>query len=98
MLFDHGCDAHGVMWMALAFGRMIWVEDEKTFILGIFVGIIFGFWFSVWAQYHSNGIMILGRVNAVDDGIPLTWLMAFFTFFIGQEFWRDTKVFDTSLN
>jgi hypothetical protein len=27
MLFDHGCDAFGVTFMAIAFGRAIWVED-----------------------------------------------------------------------
>ena len=70
--------------MAFAFGRMIWVDDEKTFILGIFIGIIFGFYFSCWAQYHSGGILILGRINAVDDGIPAAWLMAFFTYLVGQ--------------
>ena len=27
MLFDHGCDAFGVVFMAFVFGRMIWVDD-----------------------------------------------------------------------
>lgn len=31
--------------------------------------------------------MILGEINAVDDGIPAVWLMGIFTFVFGQEFW-----------
>ena len=54
-----------------------------------FVGVIFGFYFSVWCQYYSKGIMILGEVNAVDDGIPTVWMLSLFTFFIGQDFWAQ---------
>ena len=64
--------------------QSFWHSGHYSFILGIFFGIIFGFYFSVWAQYHSGGYMILGRVNAVDDGIPMAWLMAIFTYFAGQ--------------
>ena len=46
--------------------------------------MILPFFISVWAQHHSGGILRLGRVNAVDDGIPATWLLAFFTAIIGQ--------------
>ena len=98
MLFDHGCDAFGVIWMAFGFGRMVWVDDEKTFILGVFMGIIFGFYFSVWAQYHSNGVMVLGRINAVDDGIPAAWLMAIFTFIVGQSWYRETYILGMNLS
>lgn len=48
------------------------------------MALLLGFFFSVWAQYHSGGIMILGRVNAVDDGIPVFWTACFVTYIFGQ--------------
>jgi hypothetical protein len=49
-----------------------------------FIGVMFGFYFSVWCQYYSKGIMMLGSINAVDDGIPTVWMMGLFTYFMGQ--------------
>lgn len=84
MLFDHGCDAFGLIFLCLSVGRIVCISDEKTFLYVGFVGVMFGFYFSVWCQYHSKGIMILGEVNAVDDGIPAVAIIGMFTFFIGQ--------------
>ena len=33
---------------------------------------------SAWVQYHSKGVMILGRFNGVDEGITIIWLCALF--------------------
>ncbi len=53
-----------------------------------FISVVFSFYMSAWCQYHSNGIMILGKVNGVDDGIPLIWMCAFVSGFLGQAFWK----------
>jgi len=38
--------------------------------------------------------MILGKVNAVDDGIPIIWMSAIYCSIFGQDFWLTTfKVF-----
>lgn len=60
MLFDHGCDAFGLLFLALSVAKIICLQDEQTILYVGFVGVIFGFYFSVWCQYHSKGIMILG--------------------------------------
>lgn len=60
MLFDHGCDAFGLLFLALAVARIICLDNRETILYVGFVGVIFGFYFSVWCQYHSKGIMILG--------------------------------------
>ena len=84
MLFDHGCDAFGLIFLTLAVARIIWLENKETILYVGFVGVIFGFYFSVWCQYYSKGIMILGEINAVDDGIPAVWMMGVITYVIGQ--------------
>ncbi len=84
MLFDHGCDAFGLIFLALAVARIVCLDNKETILYVGFVGAIFGFYFSVWCQYYSKGIMILGEVNAVDDGIPAVWMLSIFTFVIGQ--------------
>lgn len=91
MLFDHGCDAFGLIFIVLAVARIVNLDNKETILYVGFVGAIFGFYFSVWCQYHSKGIMILGEINAVDDGIPAVWMLGIFTFFMGQRFW--TKPF-----
>ena len=35
-------------------------------------------------------INYLGRVNAVDDGIPFVAFLGIFTFFVGQDWWNNT--------
>ena len=39
---------------------------------------------SYWVKYGFN---LIGRFNAVDDGIPTVSFLGFFTYFVGQEFW-----------
>ena len=84
MLFDHGCDAFGLIFLTLAVARIVCLENKETILYVGFVGVIFGFYFSVWCQYYSKGIMILGEINAVDDGIPAVWMMGVITYVIGQ--------------
>jgi hypothetical protein len=89
MLFDHGCDAFGLVFIILGVVRTICLDDKTTILYVGFIGVLFGFYFSVWCQYHSKGIMILGKINAVDDGIPAVAVIAIFTFFVGQNFWKN---------
>jgi len=42
--------------------------------------------------------MILGKVNAVDDGIPVVWMLAIFSSIFGQEIWmQPVNIFGTTL-
>jgi hypothetical protein len=41
--------------------------------------------------------MILGKVNAVDDGIPTIWMLGLFTYFMGQSFWGQTIIKTSTL-
>jgi ethanolaminephosphotransferase len=87
MMMDHGCDALGLPFIILGVAGICLVRDEVTILYTGQAGALFGFWISVWAQYHSKGIMILGKVNAVDDGIPTISVLALASFFFGQDFW-----------
>lgn len=50
--------------------------------------MVLSFYMSAWVQYYSNGVMILGKFNGVDEGIPIIWLSALLTAALGQDFWK----------
>lgn len=87
MIMDHGCDALGVICLSAGMGRVVCIE-EPLIILWTFIFALFSFYISAWCQYWSKGIMILGKFNGVDDGIPIIWMTAFFTAIFGQAIWR----------
>ena len=72
------------------------ISSEKLLLYGLLLGVQVIFYMSVWAQYHSNGIMYLGsvernigKINAVDDGIPLIYFIGFFTSVVGCNWWTN---------
>jgi ethanolaminephosphotransferase len=83
MLMDHGCDAMSCFFLCNCVIRIVGITDEKLAIFGTYT-ILFIFYLSVWAQYYSNGVMSLGKINAVDDGIPAVYCLAIITIFTGQ--------------
>jgi ethanolaminephosphotransferase len=87
MIMDHGCDALGVICLTAGMGRVVCVSDSLL-ILWVFVFVMFSFYITAWCQYWSNGILILGKFNGVDDGIPIIWATAFMAAIFGQSFWR----------
>ena len=44
--------------------------------------------FSFWVI----SLLFLGKINAVDDGIPFVSFLAFITFIFGQDFWFTTVI------
>jgi len=88
MIMDHGCDALGLACLSLGMARIICLDNFNLILLVFTFGVTFGFYVSAWCQYFSNGLMILGTVNAVDDGIPVIWITAFLSALFGQNFWR----------
>jgi ethanolaminephosphotransferase len=91
MCMDHGCDVLGVSFIALGVGQLIGATSSTTLLFSSQVAVLGTFWASVWSQYHSKGVLVLGKfisnlgkINAVDDGIPFVAFLGFFTFFVGQ--------------
>lgn len=60
MCMDHGCDVLGVSFIALGVSRMIVLDDDVTLLFTSQIAVLGTFWMSVWAQYHSKGILVLG--------------------------------------
>lgn len=81
---DHGCDALGLIFLSYGVGRVICFDNYQLFIWVFALGVSFPFYLSAWSQYYSNGVMILGEVNAVDDGIPIVWMLGIISFIFGQ--------------
>jgi ethanolaminephosphotransferase len=61
MLFDHGCDSLSCFLVGACLVRILGIEDEKLILFGLFLGVQLTFFMSVWTQYHSQGIMMLGK-------------------------------------
>lgn len=93
MCMDHGCDALGVTFIALGVAKVIGFNDEALILFSGQIAVLGSFWLSTWAQYHSKGILLLGKFNAVDDGIPFIAFLGIFTFFVGQDFWLAEMFF-----
>lgn len=91
MCMDHGCDVLGVSFISLGVARMALIDDNITLLFTAQIGVLGTFWLSVWAQYHSQGVLLLGKVNAVDDGIPAVAFMGIASYIFGQQIW-DTDL------
>ena len=87
MILDHGCDALGILFLTLGVGKVIMLPDFELYLSVFSMGVATTFYLSAWCQYHSQGIMVLGKFNAPDDGIPAVWMMAFISSIIGQDIW-----------
>ena len=63
MMIDHGCDAFLVTIIILGVGCVIQYFKATQVLFATQLGVLFGFWSSCWAQYHSKGVMILGNAR-----------------------------------
>ncbi|KAF3329047.1 choline/ethanolaminephosphotransferase 1-like protein [Carex littledalei] len=82
-LFDHGCDALGCAFEALAFGSSI-MCGRYTFILWVVSAI--PFYLATWEYFFVN-TLILPIINGPTEGLMLIYLCHFFTFLTGAEWW-----------
>lgn len=71
MLFDHGCDSMSCFLLSVSLSRIFMVTNEKLLMFGIFLGVQLIFYMSVWAQYHSKGIMHLGKACLTQERLTL---------------------------
>ena len=83
MIMDHGCDALGVICLTAGMTRVVCMDDPTLF-LWVFICVVFSFYISAWCQYWSDGFMVLGKVNGVDEGIPIIWAAGLISAVIGQ--------------
>lgn len=74
MLFDHGSDAITAFLISLQ--TMKFLKIVGTYgILAIFAFIMSIYFTAMWSQY-CIGFFRLGRINAVDEGLPAYALLA----------------------
>lgn len=87
MMLDHGCDALGLIFLTMAVARIICFTSSFGILWVFALGVSFSFYASAWSQNHAQGVMLLGVVNAVDDGIPVIWATSLFCSLCGQDIW-----------
>ena len=94
MIMDHGCDALGVICLTAGMARVVCI-DHPYFFIWTYLMVQFSFYVTAWCQYWSNGYMVLGTVNGVDDGIPIIWASAFLCGIFGQSIFKaPVTIFD----
>ncbi|KAK4479855.1 hypothetical protein RD792_015398 [Penstemon davidsonii] len=84
-LFDHGCDALGCAFEALAFGSTA-MCGRNTFWFWVISAI--PFYLATWEYYFSN-TLILPAINGPTEGLMLIYLIHFFTAIVGAEWWAQ---------
>lgn len=83
MMMDHGCDALTVITLSAGMTRVMCLDSEVWFIWS-YLAVVLSFYITAWCQYYSNGVMILGKFNGVDEGIPIIWITAIISAIVGQ--------------
>lgn len=81
MLFDHGVDSLCSFMLTLQFLEIIRIKDYNVIIVAVFVFVMMVFFSALWNQY-STGVFKLGRVNPVDEGLPVLALSALMFIFV----------------
>jgi len=69
MLFDHGSDAVTAFLLAVQVMKILQLTYGMQFLC-IYSMIMSTYFFAMWSQY-SVGYFKLGRVNPVDEGLPI---------------------------
>lgn len=84
-MFDHGCDALGCAFEALAFGSTT-MSGKTTFWFWVVSAI--PFFFATW-EYFFTKILVLPIINGPTEGLMLLYVCHCLTFFLGAEWWAQ---------
>ncbi|XP_057765653.1 choline/ethanolaminephosphotransferase 1 isoform X2 [Salvia miltiorrhiza] len=84
-LFDHGCDALGCAFEALAFGSTA-MCGGSTFWFWVISAV--PFYCATWENYFTN-TLILPIINGPTEGLLLIYMVHFFTAIVGTEWWAQ---------
>jgi hypothetical protein len=83
MLFDHGSDSLSCFLIGIAFLKIICITNRSIIIIVLFTHVMSVFYFAMWNQYHTSKFE-LGKINPVDDGIPIIALVSILNCFISS--------------
>ena len=92
MLFDHGTDSLCSFFISIQVLEMIEVDNAYLKVFCLFTYVMIIYFCAMWSQY-SIGYFRLGRVNPVDEGLPLTALTAVACVYLPEQFWTQKGVF-----
>lgn len=73
MLFDHGSDAVSAFLLAVQVMKIVKISFGFQLVC-IYALIMSTYFFAMWSQY-SVGYFKLGRINPVDEGLPMYAIM-----------------------
>ncbi|KAI5678753.1 hypothetical protein M9H77_09703 [Catharanthus roseus] len=84
-LFDHGCDALGCAFEAVAFGSTA-MCGRSTFWFWVISAV--PFYCATWEHFFTN-TLILPVINGPTEGLLLIYVTHFFTAIVGAEWWAQ---------
>ncbi|CAI0552712.1 unnamed protein product [Linum tenue] len=82
-LFDHGCDALGCAFEAMAFGSTA-MCGRYTFWFWVISAI--PFYLATWEHFFTN-TLLLPAINGPTEGLMLIYVAHFYTALVGAEWW-----------
>lgn len=93
MLFDHGTDVFAGFLIGLQTLKFLRVINGYG-ILAVYAFVMGIFFVAMWMQY-STGILRLGRINPVDEGLPAYALLALVVAYLDDSTFKAHHVYGT---
>lgn len=94
MLFDHGSDAVSSFLISIQVMEIIKFSTGTEKIIALSGMVMMSYFCAMWAQY-STGVMKLGMVNPIDEGLPSYALFAIISIYIPHTIWNENHIFAT---
>ena len=91
MILDHGSDCITTFIIGLQFARILRLGAEKSMII-VFALLFMLTFVAIWSQY-CTGNFRLGRLNAVDEGLPTYAAICFFVGMTGTAKLNEFHIF-----
>ncbi|KRX02194.1 hypothetical protein PPERSA_06389 [Pseudocohnilembus persalinus] len=88
MLFDHFLDSCNSWVLGLNFLICMGTGYSRIVLFATLINCYIVFFIAMLSQYYK-GVLILARVNGVDEGLPVLWGLHIFTAFVGVNFWQQ---------
>eukprot|EP00919_Chromeraceae_sp_WS-2016_P049866 GHVR01118196.1.p1 GENE.GHVR01118196.1~~GHVR01118196.1.p1 ORF type:complete len:125 (-),score=2.32 GHVR01118196.1:667-1041(-) len=77
MMFDHGTDSLASFLLVIQFFDIIQIFDAAFIIISLYFFVMITYFSAMWNQY-SSGFFKLGRINPVDEGLPIVAIFCLF--------------------
>jgi hypothetical protein len=93
MLFDHGSDAVSAFLIAIQILKILQVPLPIQ-LLSLYIFVMSTYFCAMWSQY-CVGFFRLGRINPVDEGLPVYALLSLIAVVVDLRFLTEPHILGT---